>query len=75
MYRLSKQDGNLDKYRPPIKLRSRNKVTFKQNKRNLEGFLKGPLCRGVRLWNIIPEKVQRSVTKVRFKTSIKDLPI
>ena len=54
MYRLSRQEGNLDKYRPPIKLRSRNKVKFKQNKRNLEGFLKSPLCRGIKLWNMIP---------------------
>ena len=62
MYRLSKREGNLDKYRPPIKLRSRNKIKFKQNKRNLEGFLKSPLCRGIKLWNMIPQNIQRSLT-------------
>ena len=43
MYRLSKRGGSLDIYRPEIRLRSRNKIKFKTNKRNLEGILKSPL--------------------------------
>ena len=73
MYRLSRQGGGLDKYRPPIRLRSRNKIKFKQNRRVLEGILKSPLTRGIKLWNMIPESIQRSVTKVKFKAKIKDI--
>ena len=71
MYRLSKKGGGLDKYRPETRLRSRNKIKFKIKRRNLEGILKSPLYRGTKLWNCIPENIQRSTTKVKFKTQIK----
>ena len=75
MYRLSKRGGSLDIYRPEIRLRSRNKIKFKTNKRNLEGILKSPLYRGAKLWDRIPENVQRSTTKVKFKTHIKGIKL
>ena len=73
MYRMSKQGGTLDNYRPPIRLRNRNKIKFKSSKRNLEGVLKSPLYRGIKLWDRIPENIQRSVTKVKFKRELKKL--
>ena len=75
MYRLSKKGGSLDMYRPTIRLRSRNKIKFKVQKRNLEGILKSPLYRGIKLWDMIPESVQRSTTKVKFKSNLKGIPL
>ena len=72
-YRLSKFGENIDTYRPTIRLRSRKKVKFKSNKRNLEKILKSPLYRGIKLWDMIPESIQRSLTKVKFKRLIKGL--
>ena len=51
-------------------LRSRGKVKFKEKRRMLEGILKNPMFRGIKLWNMIPEDVQRALTKVKFKTGI-----
>ena len=31
--------------------------------------------RGVKLWNLIPENIQMSVTKVKFKTGIKTVKL
>ena len=64
---------NVDTYRPTIRLRSREKVKFKSNKRNLEKILKSPLYRGIKLWDMIPESIQRSLTKVKLKRLIKGL--
>ena len=75
MYRLSRRGGSLDRYRPNIRLRSRNKIKFKQHKRNLEGILKSPLYRGIKLWDRIPDSIQRSTTKVKFKHQIKGIPL
>ena len=68
MYRLSKLRGNLEKYKPPINLRSRKKVKFKNNNSNLEQIVKSPLYRGKKLLDMIPHDIQRSLTKVQFKT-------
>ena len=74
MYRLSRGRQTLDTYRPDINLRSRKKVKFKYRQRNMEHFLKSPLSRGIKLWDRIPLAIQRSVTKVKFKTQIRLLP-
>ena len=75
MYRLIRQGGGLDKYRPEIRLHSRNKIKFKTKKRNLEGILKSPLYRGARPWDSIPENIQRSTTKVKFKAQMKAIKL
>ena len=74
MYRLSRGRQTLDTYRPDINLRSRKKVQFKYRQRNMEHFFKSPLSRGIKLWDRIPLAIQRSVTKVKFKTQIRLLP-
>ena len=71
MYRLSKRICLLEKDRPGIHLRSRNKVKFKKYNRTYEKYLKNPMARGIILWDRIPESVQRSTTKVKFKQGIK----
>ena len=71
MYRLSKFGDNLEKYRPKIHLRSRKKVKFKSQRRNLEKVLKSPFSRGVKLWDQIPENIQRALTKVKFKAALR----
>ena len=75
MYRMSRQRGKLDEYRPPMVLRSRNKVKFKKRNRNKEKILKSPMYRGVTLWDMIPQSIQRSLTKVKFKREIKTVPL
>ena len=67
MYRLSKGDCLLDTLRPEIHLRSRKKVKFKYPFRNMQKLLKSPLSRGIKIWDRIPQAIQRSLTKVKFE--------
>ena len=71
MYRLSRIHGNLDVHRPKINLRSRKKVKFRNFKTNLKGIDKSPMFRGIKLWDQIPQTVQRALTKVKFKKGLK----
>ena len=70
MFRLSKRGDFLDTYRPKIHLRSRGKVKFRYRKRNLKSIEKGPLHRGMKLWDMIPQDVQKALTKVKFKRGL-----
>ena len=38
-----------------------------------EKYLKSPLVRGVKLWEMLPEKVQKATTKVKFKSFVKQI--
>ena len=67
MYRLSKIDDYLDTARPEIVLRNRDKIKFITPKTKLTKVLKSPYYRGVSLWDMLPQQVQRATTKVRFK--------
>ena len=61
MYMLSKKNVNLEIARPSIDLRSNSKIHFKKRKRRkYEKYLKSPLVRGVKLWEMVPEKVQKA---------------
>ena len=71
MYRLSRNGRLLDTLRPKIHLRSRKKVKFKYPLRNMKKFLKSPLSRGITIWDRIPQAIQRSLTKVKFKQELK----
>ena len=73
MYRLSKKDELLEHERPNIHLRGRNKIKFKKYKRTYEKYLKSPLARGISLWDRLPENVQKSTTKFKFKKCIQDI--
>ena len=71
MLRRSTDTRYLDNSRPEIHLRNRNKIKFKTAKRVHEKFLKSPISRGVTMWDRIPESVQKSTTKVKFKRELK----
>ena len=45
MHRLGNIGDNIDRFRPTIRVCSRKKVNFKDNKRNLDKILKSPLYR------------------------------
>ena len=70
MYRLSKQCNFLDKVRPDIHLRSRGKVKFKHKTTNLKGIDKSPFSHGKKLLDMIPENIQRALTKMKFKRDL-----
>ena len=67
MYRLSKDACLLDTLRPKINLRSRKKVQFKHPLRNMQRLLKSPLSRGIKIWDRIPQAIQRSLNKLSLK--------
>ena len=71
MYRFSKKDKYIERSRPEVDLRNRNKIKFKAHKRVHEKYPKSPLSQGITMWDRIPESVQRSTTKVKFKRDIK----
>ena len=71
MYRQSKVHNTLDTYRLPITLRSHKKIKFRHEKRNLKGIERSPMYRGIKLWNTIPQALQRATTKVKFKTGLR----
>ena len=73
MYRLSKNSAMLKHTRPRMHLRGRQKIKFKTYKRTFEKYLKSPLSRGTSLWDRLPEAIQRSTTKFKFKKSIQEI--
>ena len=70
MYRLSKIGTYLDENRPEIILRNKNKIKFRTAYTRLTKVLKSPYYRGLTLWDMLPQQVQRATTKVRFKKLI-----
>ena len=73
MYRLSKNNELLEYHRPRVHLRNRGKIKFKTYKRTYEKYLKSPLSRGVSLWDRLPEGVQKSTTKFKFKKCVQNI--
>ena len=73
MYRLSRNAELLEHRRPRVHLRNRGKVKFKTYKRTYEKYLKSPLSRGISLWDRLPEGVQKSTTKFKFKQAVQNI--
>ena len=74
MYRYSKLSDKLEYTRPSINLRSNKKVKFKKlRKREYEQYLKSPLVRGVKVWEMLPVAVQKATTKVKVKSYMKQI--
>ena len=72
MYRQSKRAGIIDFVRPPMNLRSNKEVKFKkETKYRYTMHLNSPRVRGVKVWDMLPETVQKATTKVKFKLLIK----
>ena len=63
MYTQSKRAGIIDFVRPPMNLRSNNKIKFKKGtKYRYAMHLKSPRVRGVNVWDILPSTVQKATT-------------
>ena len=62
---------SLDTSRATMNHRSRNKVKCRKQKQKLMNIDKSPMLRGIKVWNVIPQVIQRALTKVKFKTGIK----
>ena len=74
MYRQSKKKGKLDIKRTHINLRSNKKVKFKKiPMRNYEIFLRSPLYRCSKIWEMLKPEIQRATTKVKFKNYIRPM--
>ena len=53
---------------------SKKNVSFvKRKRRKYEKYQKSPLVRGVKLWEMLPEKVQKATTRVNFKSLVKQI--
>ena len=74
MYRLSKDPTNVELRRPKVNLRSNKKVQFKRRQiRQYELYLKSPLSRGGKIWDMLTAEMQRATTKVKFKMLVHTL--
>ena len=62
---------NLENQRPKIQLRNRGKIKFKVPYTTLTKVQNSPFYRGAKLWERLPEGVQKATTKVKFKTMIR----
>ena len=70
MYRQSRDDSNLNAYRPETDLRSNLKIQFRNKITQLTKVQRSPYYRGVTLWDRLPTEVQRATTKVKFKCDL-----
>ena len=71
MYRHAQKNFNLENQRPKIQLRNRGKIKFKVPYTTLTKVQNSLFYRGAKLWERLPEGVQKATTKVKFKTMIR----
>ena len=72
MYRHVQKNFNLENQHPKIQRRNRGKIKFKVFYTTLTKVQNSPFYRGAKLWpwERLPEGVQKTTTKVKFKTMI-----
>ena len=64
----------LEVERPTVTIGSNNKVKIKKTcMRTYEVYLKSPLCRCSKIWEMLTYDVQRVTKKVKFKNLIKQM--
>ena len=74
MFRQSKKRRLIDVDRPQIILQSNDKVKFKKSRMGTyELYLKSPMHRSIKLWDMLKAEVQKATTKVKFKLTIKSM--
>ena len=73
MFTESKLPENIKSERPPMTLRSNNKVKFKEKFTRKTIILNSPVYRGYALWNELPEDIQNLKSLSIFKKKIKDI--
>ena len=70
MYRHAQKNFNIENQHPKIQLRNRGNIKFKVPYTTLTKVQNSPFYRGAKLWERLPEGVQKATTKVKFKTMI-----
>ena len=73
MYRLSRNADLIQHRRPRVHLRNRGKIKFKSYRRTYEKYLKSPLAYGISLWDRLPEGVQKSTMKFKFRKCVQNI--
>ena len=71
MYNESKQDINIDMYRPRMELRSSKRVQMNHTFTRLSKIQKSPYYRGLTLWDKLPKELQLVDSRKDFKERIK----
>ena len=67
MYTESKIPSNIEESKDYMILRSTNKVKMKSDFTKLTKIQRSPYYRGLKLWNSLPENVQKEESKSKFK--------
>ena len=75
MYGESKDTANIDVQKPQMTLRSAKTVKLHHKFTKLSKIQKSPYYRGLVLWDGLPEELQKSETKKKFKCLIKKLSV
>ena len=70
MYKLSKDNNNIERYRPEILLRTGPKVKMKIAFTNKERVLRSPFYLCNKLWDKLDSTVQLAKNVVEFKNNI-----
>ena len=73
MYKLSKEEDNVERYRPEMLLRTGPKVKMKIAFTNKERVLRSPYYVCNRLWDKLDSDIQASKTVVDFKNNLKKI--
>ena len=71
MYNESKQDVNIDMYRPRMELRSSKNVKMNRKFTRLSKIQKSPYYRGLSLWDKLPKELQLVESRQEFKCRIR----
>ena len=75
MYKLSKDESNIERYRPEMLLRTGPKVKMKVAFTNKERVLKSPYYLCNKLWEKMDSKVQMAQNVVEFKTMLNKMDL
>ena len=70
MYTQSKMSSNVLDKNDYMSLRSSNKVKLKSDFTKLTKVQRSPYYRGLKLWNSLPENVQKEENKLKFKKEL-----
>ena len=71
MYNESKQDVNINMYRPRMELRSSRNVKMNRKFTRLSKIQKSPYYRGLSPWDKLPKELQLVESRQEFKCCIR----
>ena len=70
VHKTSKNNVNIESFKPNIALRSKPKVKLKHNFTSITKVYNSPLYRGVLLWDQLPPNLQKEENNIKFKTEL-----